>query len=331
MPQTSYPYACARISALEKGLISESVFRRMVESSLDDVMRVLLDARYGNIPDAVPSDCERMIENEMKEAAKTIAEITPDSSLTDLILLQKDIHNLKVLIKSRMLSKTVSPVLEEGGLYSTEYLEKCVNEQTYSELPEQVSDALYRMEAQLRVHPEPQIVSIFLDYGYHAYCLEQSKKMKESQFATKYFSALCDFNNLLTFLRMRSMGSSKEDMKEMLLPAGGISREKLISAYELSADTFSRALSGSVATEEINAGLTEMVSTGNIGALEKARDNYLFSLVRNHRHEVLTFYPILGYYLAKDREAKAVRLILTAKRNGLDDAVITERLREMYE
>ena len=303
----------------------------MAESSLDDVMRVLLDARYGNIPDATPSDCERMIENEMKETSKIISEISPDSSLTDLLLFQRDIHNLKVLVKSRMLSKTVQPVLQEGGLYSPEFLEKCVNERSYSDLPEKVANALNRMEAELRVHPEPQIVSIFLDYGYHAYCLDQAKKVKESKFATDYFSALCDFDNLLTFLRMRSMGSSKEDLIDMLLPEGGISCRKLLEAYDLSADTLLKAFSGRIANDAINAGLAEMVATGNIGALEKARDNFLFSLVKNHRHDILTFYPILGYYLAKDREAKAVRLILTAKRNGLDDAVITERLRDMYE
>ena len=41
-------------------------------------------------------------------------------------------------------------------------------------------------------------------------------------------------------------------------------------------------------------------------------------------------YPIYGYYFAREREAKAVRLILTVKRNGLDDAVIQERLCELY-
>jgi vacuolar-type H+-ATPase subunit C/Vma6 len=44
----------------------------------------------------------------------------------------------------------------------------------------------------------------------------------------------------------------------------------------------------------------------------------------------MTIFPIVGYLLARDRESKAVRLILTVKRNGLDDGVITERLRELY-
>ena len=73
-----------------------------------------------------------------------------------------------------------------------------------------------------------------------------------------------------------------------------------------------------------------MLQTGSIASLEKARDDYLLSLVKSRRHEVTTIFPIVGYLLARDREAKAVRLILTVKRNGLDDGVIAERLRELY-
>ena len=38
----------------------------------------------------------------------------------------------------------------------------------------------------------------------------------------------------------------------------------------------------------------------------------------------------MGYYLAKEREGKAVRLIITAKRNNLPENVIRERLVMLY-
>ena len=37
MPQPSYAYACARISALEKSLFGRDTVRRMAEGSLEDV------------------------------------------------------------------------------------------------------------------------------------------------------------------------------------------------------------------------------------------------------------------------------------------------------
>ena len=126
------------------------------------------------------------------------------------------------------------------------------------------------------------------------------------------------------------MGASREDLKQVLLPEAGIRHDALIDAYELSSESLNRVLSDSCAREAINAGLSEMLLSGSIGKLELARDNYLLSLVKAHRHDVLTIFPVVGYYLARDREAKAVRLLLTVKRNGLDDSVITEGLRELY-
>lgn len=328
MPQPSYAYACARISALEKSLFGKDAVRRMAEGSLEDAIRMLADAKYGNLPDATGEDTERMIESVRKQTAETIRDLSPDQALTDLFLLQTDTHNLKVLVKARLLN-TTDIVWLEGGLFPREQLSAMVSESKYDLLPSEMAFAMSRLEEKLKISQEPQKVSVYADFGYHAHCLAAVETMKEP-FIRHYFEALCDFNNVITFLRMRAMGAQKEDLKEVLLPSAGVQRDALINAYELSAETLTKAISGSVAKSALQAGLNQMLATGNIAALEKTRDDYLLSLVNNHRHESMTIFPIVGYYLARDREAKAVRLILTVKRNGLDDAVIAERLRELY-
>ena len=328
MPQPSYAYACARISALEKSLFGKDAIRHMAEGSLEDALRMLSDAKYGNLPDATGEDTERMIESVRKQTAQIIREISPDPALSDLFLLQTDVHNLKVFIKARLLN-TTDLLWLEGGLFSREQLGTMVSEAKYDLLPQEMASAMSRLEAKLKIAQEPQLVSVFTDYGYHAQCLKAAESMKEP-FVRQYFSALCDFNNVITFLRMRAMGAQKEDLKEVLLPNAGVRSEGLINAYELSAETLTRAISDSVAKATLQQGLNRMLVTGNIAALEQARDNFLLSLVNTHRHDTMTIFPIVGYYLARDREAKAVRLIFTVKRNGLDDAVIAERLRELY-
>lgn len=328
MPQPSYAYACARISALEKSLFGKDAIRRMAEGSLEDALRQLSDAKYGNLQDALAEDTERMIESVRRQTAQTIQELSPDATLTDLFLLQTDAHNLKVLVKARMLGAADFAWLE-GGLYTREQLVAMVADAKYDDLPECMREALIRLEAKLKISQEPQLVSVYIDYGYHAHCLAVSATIKEP-FAKQYFAALCDFNDVITFLRMRAMGAHKEDLKEALLPNAGIRREDMIEAYELSAESLTKAISSSVAKSALQDGLSRMLVSGNIAMLEKARDDYLLSLVNAHRHETMTIFPIVGYYLARDREAKAVRLILTVKRNGLDDAVIAERLRELY-
>ena len=81
MPQPSYPYACARISALEKSLFGKDAVRRMAEGSLEDALRMLSDAKYGNLPDATGEDTERMIESVRHQTAQTIRELSPDPAI----------------------------------------------------------------------------------------------------------------------------------------------------------------------------------------------------------------------------------------------------------
>lgn len=328
MPQQSYTYACARISALEPTIFKQEDIRKLAESSLEDVMRALMDARYGNLPDATAADCEKMIENERLRATRELRELSPLPAVTDLFLLRTDVQNLKMLLKARLLGSH-DVVCQEGGVFTKEQLTQAVAEQDYRALPETFKNALDRLESKLKITPEPQLISITLDRAYLLDC-QQTAKAQKADYLKEYVETMCDFTNVLTFLRMRAMGAAKEELREALLPEGGIKRSALLDAYDLASDALEHIVAASRASRALEAGLAEMVRTGNIGAVEKAEDNALLHIIKQHKHEVQTIYPIIGYLMAREREAKAIRLIVTVKRNGLDDAVIAERLCELY-
>jgi V/A-type H+-transporting ATPase subunit C len=64
--------------------------------------------------------------------------------------------------------------------------------------------------------------------------------------------------------------------------------------------------------------------------LEKKRDDYLLALIKEQRHDMFGIGPLLGYYVAKQREAAAVRMVMTAKQGGIDADVVTKRLKDLY-
>ncbi len=326
MPQPSYAYACARLSALNKRLIEPQTIQRMLDGTASDAMRALSDVRYGNLSDATEADTERMIEREMADAMQEVKELSPNPAITDLFLLRADVQNLKVLLKARLLNQSEA-VFMPGGLFDRETLTDMVKEKQYDALPEIIRDALNALEKKLEAHAEPQTVSIALDRAYLRHALKQSQK--EPVFS-HYFKAEADFDNVLTFLRLRAMGSSIETLDEVVLPEGGVKYRDLYNAYELSFDSLNKVLGESVCKEALLQGLNAMQRTGSIAEVEKARDNYLVSLLSEHKYESESIYPIVGYYLAKEREGRAVRLIITGKRNGLSDSVIRERLVKLY-
>ena len=328
MPQSSYIYACARIRCLENGLLSTSAIQRMADGTLEDAMRMLADARYGGIPDASVSDVERMIDHEIGSASHEIRELSPDPKLTDLFLLYNDVQNLKVLLKARMLGDPETG-WQPGGLYSREELENSVRDQKYDLLPEEMQDMLNALESSLKVNVDPQQISVTLDQAYVKHCMNTAAA-SGSAFAMSYFRELADYDNLLTFLRMRGADAAKEEMARMLLPEGFLPLRGLIGTYDQPVESLLALVRDHPSRDSLRAGIEEVIRTGRVGALEKARDDRLISLVKEHRFDTDTIYPVLGYYLARLREAQAIRLIITAKKNNLDDSVIAERLRSLY-
>jgi V/A-type H+-transporting ATPase subunit C len=298
----------------------------MLDGSASDAMRALSDVRYGSLSDATEADIERMIEREMTDAMQEVKELSPNTAITDLFLLRADVQNLKVLIKARLLNQSET-AFTPGGLYDRETLTAFVKDKQYDVLPEMIRDALNALEKHLEIRVEPQAISVTLDRAYLRHALKQSEK---HPVFSQYFRSLADFDNVLTFLRLRAMGASIETLDDVILPEGGVKYRDLYNAYELSFDSLNKVLGESVCREPLLAGLNAMLRTGNIAELEKARDNYLVSLLSAHKYESETIYPIIGYYLAKEREGRAVRLIITGKRNGLADTVIRERLVKLY-
>lgn len=326
MAQKSYAYACARVSALSKRLLDDTALKRMTEGSMGDALRILIDDRYGSLPDAGEGDGERMIERELIAMREEVKSLSPEPAITDLFLLQTDVMNLKTLIKGRLLDqKDVS--WQFGGLYDREQLEKAVAEQDYSFLPQDMAAELMTLEKRLTVSVEPQLISIALDRAYLRHALKTTEKNKAF---SHYFKAKADFDNVLTFLRVRAMGGGRGMLKDVLLVEGGIPFKAFFEGYDLSAEGFGRMVESSVCRRELAAALDKMYGTGSIGEVEKARDNYLMSLIAAHRHDAMSLYPVVGYILAKEREAQNVRLILTVKRNGLNESVIAERLVKLY-
>ena len=76
--------------------------------------------------------------------------------------------------------------------------------------------------------------------------------------------------------------------------------------------------------------IEEAVRTGSIGVIEKRRDDVLTELLKQYKWESDTVMPVLGYMLAREREAKNIRLVITLARNNFGEEAIDERLRELY-
>lgn len=324
MPQKSPIYAITRIRVHEKDMIGRERMARMAESAPDEVMRLLSETGYGGVADPTLLDGDEMIARELANAYALINEVTFAPEKTDLFLLRGDIHNLKLLLKLRLTGSKDSPALMQG-IYSSESVAAMVNNADYRELPEELSRRLNALEQGFAAGVDPAAISTELDRGYIEHCLSSAKGA-----SLEYFRGLADFTNLLALLRIKKAGGSAERLRAALLPEGYIPERQLLHALDAQQEDALSKLAAGPARQRQLKGLNGFAETGRLTELERQRDGYLLSLFSGGRAADSGIEPLIGYLLGREQEAKNLRIIITAKRNGLPAAAITERLGELY-
>ena len=52
--------------------------------------------------------------------------------------------------------------------------------------------------------------------------------------------------------------------------------------------------------------------------------------IKDAKYKTLTPEPVMAFILAKETEAKCIRIILTCKLHNIEPSIIKERMRESY-
>ncbi len=325
MPQDSVTYGVTRIRCHEKELLSPASLQRMLEGGAQEAVRHLVDLGYGGLPEATAADAERLVAGALSAAYALVKEISFEPTVTDVFLLKADVHNLKLLLKLRLTASTEAPALLRGGVYEPEALARMVEAAEYKELPPQFQAVLTSLERDFQSGVDPARLSTALDGAYVQYAYDTKHPL-----VTAYFKALADFDNVLSMLRLKQMDGTAERLRELLLPAGDIPHAALIAGLEAPAEALQRLVALGPAGPGIRKGLEALQGGEGLAALERERDDYLMGRFNRARYDNKSIAPVVAYLLAREQEALCVRLILTAKRNGLSDRIITERLRTLY-
>lgn len=316
MPQQSYAFAVARVRGKENSLLDSAKFARLREAETDDALKLLAELGYG-AGAQTSGDVEPLIQAELAATRKFVWDITPDVDLLSLFLLKIDAHNLKAMLKARVLGVNAEDVWLSGGAFSAELLARCVNEKNYQDLPPVFKDALNAVEKSLAIYPDPQALSAAIDRAVFDHIWATLKNNK-NDFAAKYFAAQADFLNVRTAMRSRSMRFGADRLVPMLVSGGILSQIDLVESLDLPADQVIKKLGRGENGRAIAHALEEYFQTGKLAELEKRMDAALMALVREGKGDSFGMGPIVGYLLARETEAKALRVLFAAKRIGIE-------------
>lgn len=321
MKSQDFTYAVSRIRMKETKLLSKKDIDRLIsQKDYQSVLRTLAELGFGS---ENSNDNTDILTAEQNKLWSLMAELTEDMSVFDVFRLQNDYHNLKVCVKSVYSNADPEPMLVSGGTVDSDVLFEAVKNRDYNDLPAILGETAALSLDTLLKTGDGQLCDVVIDKA----CLDAVADFasKASDEVIKDYAELFVASaNIKIAVRGSKLNKSFEFFTKAIAECTSLDKEVLSRSAVKGFDEICAYLSTTKYKDAVSYIKKSMSS------FEKWCDDLLINGMKKQKSEPFTVGPLVAYILAKQNEIKAVRLILIAKLNGLDDSKISERIREMY-
>jgi len=332
MGENKYLYSVTRIRALETKLLDKAKIERMIEAkNAEEVIKVLNESEYGSSISEMKGieDYESIISKELSKTYELLSEISPVPELTNLFLFRYDIQNLKTLLKSSYLDEENDELLSSIGTISGQNLKKMVKNKDFSGLDPMIRECVEQVIGEFTVNPDPQIIDVTLDKCLYNLMYKTARDNKSS-FLMDYISTQIDLINIKSLIRVKSIGYGREFLKKVILSNGKLDYAFFNDIFDESFETLIDRLAFKDYGKVVLEGISNYVKTKSLTKFEKLSDDFIFELAKKGKYVAFGIEPLIGYLMARENEAKIIRMVMVGKINEIPNELIRERLRDIY-
>ncbi len=332
MDRMDFTQSVVRIRVMEKRLLDKITIDKLVDANdIDEAIKILETTEYANSISKVKDskNYEEILYNELNRVYELVREITPYKSVSDLMALKYDYHNIKVMLKERLKGEDLSSLYIPIGTTDFNILKKAFEMSDFRDIDVRFSSVIQEVISDFEKNSDPQRIDILVDRAYFNHMYDIAKDTGIDLFVN-YVKDLIDFTNIIAVIRLKKQNKGLPFVEEVLLPNGNIELDQILVSYADSIDAIINRFRTSNIAKALKTGLDLYNSTGRISAFEKSMDNHLIELIKESKSVVFGPEPIFAYLVAKEMEIKALRIILVSKLNNISPQAIRERLRELY-
>lgn len=332
MDKMNFTQAVARLRVLETRLLNKVKIERMIDStSADDVLKILQETEYASLMVNIvrAEDYNILLKEELIRVYSLMYKVSPDSSIVNIMSLKYDYHNIKVMLKARVLDKDFSHMLIPVGTVDIEKLKGYMAMEEYRDLSPIMRESILEAFKVYNELKDPQKIDIILDQYMYSDMLSKAKQTK-NDFIINYVVRSIDLTNIKSIIRLKKQEKNVNFFKEVILTGGDIDKDILLKAFNEPIENMAAKFALSKYGDVITLGIEEYIKTGKLSSLEMFSENYIMNNLKAAKYVTFGPEPIFAYIAAKETEIKIIRIIMVGKLNNVDTAVIRERVREVY-
>lgn len=327
-----YGYACGRVRELEKSLLNKDIIHKMIEATdLEKALRVPVENNFSeySFENTDSHSIDRVLVNVLEKTLYLLSEALPDPYLFHLFRWKYDFHNLKVLLKAKLLGRKEPYPLYNMGNLNLEWLSAAVLEGKYQLVPIKIERFIKEIEAEYLKSKSLQLIEIMLDRNYYEILFNQLEDINHA-FLFYYYKAEVDLVNLNIACRCKIRDIGKSKLADILIKYGQLPMQKIIDIYDNPLHSWPNSFQKSDYSTLIEHGIKSWVDQNSLLKLEQLGDNYLLNLLKIGKYTTFGLECIMGYYYAKENDIKNIRIIINGKRHSLPNKTIKKYIRDTY-
>lgn len=334
--QEAYGYAVARIRAMEHRLLDAGVLQRMIDAEDSaSVLKILGETSYASAltSQSGESDFDKVLESDLHSIYDEIRAFVPDKELVDLMCLQYDFHNVKVLIKSifnvRTGGKKRWDLLTSLGHYPLDIMIANIDSEDYRLLPFGLNTLVPKCISIWDQNKDILEVERLLDHRMFEVMLEMADAL-DMPGVKSWVRTRIDGENIRSLIRLKRFNFDSARVVPFLHAGGTIDLDLMASLISEPFESWGRALEFSNFGNVISAIDATLNFSELILTLEKVLDDFYLDQIAISRYNQTAPENILAYLWAKEMEVKNVRVILVSKGSKRDKDQLRRLLRHGY-
>lgn len=331
MSNNDYAYIVGRVRALETQLLNQTLLERVLDAkNADEAFRVLNDHPLiaDHIGDLSVKDYQKVFLSSLKAIQKLIHEMAPRKNVMNFLWYKYDFHNLKVVLKARLMEHGYADIehaLINVGLHSLENWEKVLFEGRSLDLIPGVTPAIQEATEFYEKSKDPQTVDLIIDQYYLNELLKLAEEMK-SPMTIDYVVRLIDITNARTFVRCKELKKDRVYFEKVIIKGGSIYPETFLSAYEKGYDELRGILERCPHMSDLAEALESVKKDKSLLMLETKILENLQKFMKESQRESFGPEPVFAFFYKFENHLQILRTILIGKLNKLEVKEIASSL-----
>lgn len=321
MKDTDYAFAVARIRANEKYLLTSADMESLITAKSEKEAFSLLSAKKWAVDEN--SDIAAAVDEQNKALWALLSESVPDKKELEIFTVSNDFYNIKAALKCAFSEKDAEKYFAYPTSIDLEKTQKALETRDFSALPDDFAVPMKKAYEDACVTRNGQSADIILDSA-ALKVLDCKAKKSDCALVKEICTFIIDCANIKIAVRCAKTKKSLSFCERAVADCGTLDSKKLCSLACEGEEALFAYLE-----KTPYAKAAKLIAT-DTAAFEKWCDDETVAIIKKAKYMFFGFEPICAYYYAKQAEIKTVSLIFSAKKGGLSQDSIRERVRALY-